>query len=227
MIKPCHIRAGMAALLMVALGACSNTGPTPVVETFRTIGASMGKSAVDTRNAREVLTPAIMDEIRQPYLLVEIPSRQASASRTLFHQRGSIQDWRGADGISIILQDDVLVATRGLGADLLSADPVPPAVLRASRSEAYTRVYRHLDTENRLVTESYRCSTAPGGAAQVDLIARQVATRRIIETCRGANDAQLPVINQYWVGTSDGLMWKSRQWVSQSVEYATFHHLVR
>lgn len=227
MIKPCHIRAGMAALLMVALGACSNTGPTPVVETFRTIGTSMGKSAVDTRNAREVLTPAILDEIRQPYLLVEIPSRQASASRTLFHQRGSIQDWRGADGISIILQDDVLVATRGLGADLLSADPVPPAVLRASRSEAYTRVYRHLDTENRLVTESYRCSTTPGGAAQVDLIARQVATRRIIETCRGANDAQLPVINQYWVGTSDGLMWKSRQWVSQSVEYATFHHLVR
>lgn len=227
MIKPCHIRAGMAALLMVALGACSNTGPTPVVETSRTIGASMGKSAVDTRNAREVLTPAILDEIRQPYLLVEIPSRQASASRTLFHQRGSIQDWRGADGISIILQDDVLVATRGLGADLLSADPVPPAVLRASRSEAYTRVYRHLDTENRLVTESYRCSTAPGGAAQVDLIARQVATRRIIETCRGANDAQLPVINQYWVGTSDGLMSKSRQWVSQSVEYATFHHLVR
>lgn len=227
MIKPCHIRKGMAALLMVALGACSNTGPTPVVETFRTIGASMGKSAVDTRNAREVLTPAILDEIRQPYLLVEIPSRQASASRTLFHQRGSIQDWRGADGISIILQDDVLVATRGLGADLLSADPVPPAVLRASRSEAYTRVYRHLDTENRLVTESYLCSTAPGGAAQVDLIARQVATRRIIETCRGANDAQLPVINQYWVGTSDGLMSKSRQWVSQSVEYATFHHLVR
>lgn len=227
MIKPCHIRAGMAALLMVALGACSNTGPTPVVETFRTIGASMGKSAVDTRNAREVLTPAILDEIRQPYLLVEIPSRQASASRTLFHQRGSIQDWRGADGISIILQDDVLVATRGVGADLLSADPVPPAVLRASRSEAYTRVYRHMDTENRLVTESYRCSTAPGGAALVDLIARQVATRRIIETCRGANDAQLPVINQYWVGTSDGLMSKSRQWVSQSVEYATFHHLVR
>ena len=198
-----------------------------MAEMFRTIGTQMGSRDPAVRDARSLLTPSQLATIKQPYLLVEIPSRQASATRVLFHQRGTVQDWRGADGISVILQNDILIGTRGLGPDLFAADPLSAELLRSGRAATYARVYRHLDAENRVVSQGYSCSIESGGPAQVDLIARQVATRRIIETCQSSGEAHAPVINQYWVGIADGLMWKSRQWVGPSVEYATFYHLVR
>ena len=227
MMKRIHIRSIFAALVLMTLVACSNTGPSPLVETFRTIVAQKAIRDPAVRDARSVLTPSLIATIKQPYLLVEIPSRQASATRILFQERGPAQDWRAEDGISVILRNDILIGTRGLGADLLAADPPSAALLRSGRDAAYTRVYRHLDAENRVVTQRYRCSIETGEIAQVDLIARQVETRRIIETCQSADAANAPVINQYWTGISDGLMWKSRQWVGPSVEYATFYHLVR
>jgi hypothetical protein len=227
MMKRSHIRATLVALVVMALGACSNIGPSPMVETFRTIGTQKASRDPAVRDARGVLTPSLIATIKQPYLLVEIPSRQASATRVLFNQRGPVQDWRGEDGISVILQNDILIGTRGLGPDLFAADPLSAEVLRSGRAATYTRVYRHLDSENHVVSQSYSCSIETGGSAQVDLIARQVATRRTIETCRTADKVNAPVINEFWTGISDGLMWKSRQWVGPSVEYATFYHLVR
>ena len=221
------LRLGVAACLIAALASCSDSGPTPIVETFRTIGAQLGNRGAPVRDARAVLTPQIVAAAQQPYLLVELPSRQASATRSIFHQRGPIQDWRGADGISLILHNDILVGTRGLGPDLFSADPVPDGALRATRSATYSRIYRHLDAENREVKTIYSCDLSSGGIDQVDLIAKQVSARRIVETCNVGDDANSTIVNVYWIGLSDNLMWKSTQWISQAAQYATISHLVR
>lgn len=227
MKKHLRYRFGIAACLFSALASCSSSGSTPLVDTFRTIGAQMRNSDSVVRDARSVLTPQTIAAAQQPYLLVELPSRQASATRSIFQQRGAIQDWRGEDGISLILRNDILVGTRGLGADLFSADPLPDNFLRSLPADGYTRVYRHLDAENRLIRTIYSCSLSSGGVEQVDLIARQVTTRRIIETCRGSEGAKSPILNEYWIGVADNTLWKSTQWVSESVQYATFYHLVR
>ena len=222
------IGAGLWLAAVVALAGCSSDGNSRSVDALRKI-AAQAASVGDTegRDARAVLTPEIVAAATEPYLLVDIPSRQASATRALFHRRGPVQDWRGADGISLVLRDDVLIATRGLGPDLFAADPVPPQVLRAAGPGPYARAFRHLDGENREVVSSYSCSLAPGGTAQVDLIARNRATRRVVETCTPATPGGAQVVNEYWIGTSDDLIWKSKQWVGESVGYVTLSHLVR
>lgn len=222
-----YLRPFAAVCMMMAVTACSSSGTTPMVDTFRTLGTQMTKEEGTVRDARAVLTPEIVAAAQQPYLLVEIPSRQASATRSVFNQKGPIQDWRGADGISLILHNDVLVGTRGLGADLFAADPVPSHALRSVPAAPYTRVFRYLDAENRHFVVSYRCTTAAGGDAQVDLIARQVSTSRVIETCQTHPAEDKPIVNEYWIGSDYKAVWKSRQWVSESVAYATFYHLVR
>lgn len=224
-------RAWRAALMIAALAlaaGCSSDGNTRLADMFRTIAAqatAIGETS--GRDARAVLTPEGVAATQVPYLLVDIPSRQASATRTLFAQRGEVQDWRGPDGISLVLQDDVLIATRGLGADLFAADPVPPQLLRGGGAGPYGRTFRHLDGENREVVSAFTCRLAPGGAAQVDLIARSVATRRVVETCIPADGTAAPVENVYWVGSADNLIWKSKQWVGSLVGYAILSHLVR
>lgn len=229
MMSRMFLRSVAAICTMIVLAGCSSSGSssTPLINFFTTFSAQMGSRDASARDARSVLTPAIVAAAEQPYLLVELPTRQASATRFLFSQRGYIQDWRGEDGISLILHDDVLVGTRGLGADLFAADPLPPGALRSGRTDAYKRVYRHLDAENRQASRSYSCTLASGGTAQVDLIARQVETRRLVETCKEQDQGHPPIVNEYWIGKADNLLWKSKQWVSESVEYATFFHLVR
>jgi hypothetical protein len=221
------LRFGLALCLVAALASCGSSGPSPVLDTFRTLGAQLSNRDSTVRNARSVLTPQIVAAAQQPYLLVELPSRQASATRTIFEQRGAIQDWRGDDGISLILHDDILVGTRGLGADLFAADPVPAGALRSARAGGYTRIYRHLDAENQEIRTVYRCTLSQGGIDQVDLIARQVSTRRITETCQSAGKTDASVVNLYWIGLSDAMVWKSTQWISEAARYATFYHLVR
>jgi hypothetical protein len=223
--KPFRIAAALG--FVASLLACSSVGPNPLVESFRTIGTQLTNRDPAARDVRAVLTPAIVAANRQPHLLVELPSRQASATRFLFNQRGPIQDWRGQDGISLTLHNDVLIRTRGLGADLFAADPMPANSLQDPNTMHYSRTYRHLDGENREILTHYQCSLAQGSRASVDLIARHVATMSVVETCKTVDPGASDIRNEYWIGTADSITWKSKQWVSESVGYATLYHLVR
>lgn len=210
------------------MASCSSDGRTPLVDTYRTISTQLAAGRDPAaRDAREVLTPEFVAAIKVPYLLAELPSRQASATRLLFSQSGTIQDWRGPDGISVILNDDVLIGTRGLGADLFAADPIPVANWRLGPAGSYDRVYRHLDGENREVQTPYRCRFSHGEVTQTDLIARKVSTRHLIESCTASDPVVAPVVNEYWIGTADNIVWQSKQWVSASVKSVIISHLVR
>ncbi|OZB16834.1 MAG: hypothetical protein B7X55_07260 [Rhodobacterales bacterium 34-62-10] len=219
---------GLGFSLAMALASCSSDGSRPLEDAYRSISTLLaGGRDPSAQDARALLTPEFITAIKVPYLLAELPSRQASATRLLFSQSGTVQDWRGPDGISVVLNDDVLIGTRGLGADLFAADPIPVANWRLGPAGSYDRVYRHLDGENREVRSSYSCRFSDGGVEQVDLISREVTTRRLVETCTPFQPDVLPVVNTYWIGIEDNIVWKSKQWVSSSVASIIISHLVR
>lgn len=224
-VKYAFAAAGLSILAFVA--GCSSTGSDVFLQSMRTIGTQLTSDNDTKRDARSILTPEMVNATRNPLLLVELPVRQVSATRVIFDERGPVQDWRGDDGISLVLHHDVLVSTRGLGADLFAADPMPERLEQMPRSVPYTRNYRHLDGENREILVNYLCTLVAGDAELVDLIARQVATQNVVENCVAKDRSQQVIRNVYWVGSGDDMIWKSKQWVSQSVGYATFHHLTR
>ncbi|WP_170391491.1 YjbF family lipoprotein [Ruegeria arenilitoris] len=76
----------------------------------------------DGDGPRSVLMPAMLNRQGQPTMLAELPKLSVSATMALFDGNGDVQTWKLADGVSMSFLDGVLVSSRGLGADVMSAD---------------------------------------------------------------------------------------------------------
>lgn len=219
------------ALILFSGFFTASCGNTPEIESRNIIPFMVkqmsGARAQTTQDPRTVLTPTVIASVDQPYLLAEILERQVSATLIIFNQSRDTQDWRSLDGISLVFDDGVLVATRGLGEDLFIADTLPDGYLLHPASQSYTRDYRYLDGENREVTAIYNCKIVGNKLETVDLISRTISTRKLSETCVPNDPDIASLSNTYWVDPSDGFIWQSRQFISGSVGYVMLSRLVR
>ena len=84
-----------------------------------------------------------------------------------------------------------------------------------------------LDGENREVVRRYVCDVERSGTENVDLIARNVATVKVGETCRSVAGEQLQYVNSYWIGVENNEIQQSRQWINDRVGYVIIQHLQR
>lgn len=95
---------------------------------------------------RSVLTRAMLNRQGQPTLLAELPKLSVSATMALFGRNGDVQTWKSADGVSLSFLDGVLVSSRGLGADVMSADVSGTrAMLAGDGSARHIRLHSYLD----------------------------------------------------------------------------------
>lgn len=162
--------------------------------------------------------------VTQPFLVARLESGVTAGLFPAAANRGHIV-WATEDGITLTDRGGVLVATRGLGGDLLSAESEPLVLaLAAGRGDRYRRVLRRLDGEGLIARQAYDCALSLGPAETVTVLGRAHATRRSTERCQplnapdplaGAATAALPFTNDYWVG--DGTIWVSRQYVGPAV----------
>lgn len=163
----------------------------------------------------ELLTRAVIDTVTVPYAMVGIERRGAYASMTLAGQNGPFNSWVTSDGAGIVLQGDILTGTKGLGADLITADITGvAAALRPNGPASTERVHSFLDGEGRSFAMRYRCAFTPSGTEEITIIGKTYNTRVVGESCR-SNQGRFE--NRYWIGLDDGIMWQSRQWVSDGV----------
>ncbi|MGL4321800.1 MAG: YjbF family lipoprotein [Paracoccaceae bacterium] len=172
----------------------------------------------------DLLTRDVIDTVTVPYAMVGIERREAYATMTLAGQNGPYDSWVTADGAGIVLRNDVLTGTKGLGADLVTADPGEiSAVLRSGQSGAVSRTHEYTDGEGRIFTNTYACTLSPAGSEAITIIGGTYQTRVMSEICT-SNQEEFE--NRYWIGKSDGIMWKSRQWVSADVGHVLLLTLV-
>ncbi|MCK0097153.1 YjbF family lipoprotein [Yoonia sp. F2084L] len=150
---------------------------------------------------RAGFTPAVMAQIDGPVLLVSIPTLGTAAALTRTSVNNGVETFLTADGISISLQDGLVVATRGLGFDLMTADVSEVSrALRGGQSSA-VRIHRYLDGENQLVTRSFVCRyTNPVGQGTQ-------------EQCT----SRLGIIENSYIVDKNGLFSSSRQWISPQI----------
>jgi hypothetical protein len=171
----------------------------------------------------DLLTRDVIDQVVVPYAMVGIERRGAYASMTLAGTNRAHESWVTSDGAGIVLKNGVLTGTKGLGADLLTADLGGIEAMIPSAQGATTRVHRFLDGEGRIFAATYQCSLSAGGNEDVTIIGRTYATRLIIENCVSDQNS---FENKYWIGRSDGVIWQSRQWVSAGVGHVLLLTLV-
>ncbi len=162
---------------------------------------------------RDQLTPELAAHAGTPLQIATFPGRDGT--QVLFSPetrgRGALS-WRSPSGEGIVTEGGLLLATRGLGGDLMIADlsDVPAAL--AGRTRQAERVHRYLDGENHLVARAYVCDYTRA-ADQTEAYFRSIPATRVTETCSGLNDG---FENRYWIDGA-GRIVRSVEWVSAAV----------
>jgi hypothetical protein len=219
------LRASAAVLAILMLAACGSESQGPAAQALNSVASLLKPGARATPpGPDDLLTRDVIDTVTVPYAMVGIERREAYATMTLGGQNGPYDSWITADGAGIVQRNDVLTGTKGLGADLVTADVgTISTLLRNGQSGAVSRVHEYTNGEGRNFTIDYDCALAPAGTEAITIIGKTYQTRVMSEVCT-ANQETFE--NRYWIGQSDGIMWKSRQWVSEGVGHVLLLNLV-
>ncbi len=149
-------------------------------------------------------SPAVKPAAGAPQIWLTLVSRGIKFPMSQIGQRDGVTIYASKDGAQVFLRNGILIGTRGLGRDLMSADAPSPGALRAGA--AHQRSYYDLDGTDTTIRHVFTCTVERDAAVE----------NAIAEACT----ADIGTIrNQYWLD-SGGSVSKSRQWVSQGVGYA-------
>ena len=127
--------------------------------------------------------------------------------------------WKTKDEATFSQRGGVLIQTRGLGADLMSADAPSVGQLRSGAS--YQRIYYFLGADDQGTRRTYDCTASVVGSESIEIMARSHATTRVTEVCERPLGK---VTNDYWI--EGATIRQSRQWVSGAVGYVEFQRVI-
>lgn len=147
-----------------------------------------------------------------PAMRVEIPSRAANAVLSRVAVNDDVETWLAVDNISLSFRQGVLVASRGLGFDLMGADAQGTLDAIAGQGD---EIYRH---QMRYLTGDHH-STYLAAGCRIQIIGTEDVQgqplQRLEEKCRARNNI---FTNIFWQDAS-GMIVQSRQWVSPEIGY--------
>lgn len=182
--------------------------------------AACGRGAPDPRSQ---ITRAQLDTVQQPLMLAELPTLGTAASLQQGAVNADVVTWITPDRVSLSFEGGVLVASRGLGQDLISADVAGTlAAIEHGAGGYYPKFHSYLDGEHQTQFRAFQCQVTARRSERITSFERIYATTRVEETCHSPG---LKVVNRFWIG--DGIMWKARQWVSPNAGYLLTERLVR
>ncbi|MFT4150930.1 MAG: YjbF family lipoprotein [Paracoccaceae bacterium] len=163
---------------------------------------------VDTAEAQRLITG------NAPRLAAYMVDRGGSVLMVKAGERAGVARWRSADNVQFYLRDGLIIGTRGLGFDLMTADTGGAAgLIRTARPGQITRVHRHLNGEGRIVIRSYVCDIEPAGTETVRIPDKpSVQALRVNEICHSPGG---DFRNAYWL--RDGRLVQTRQFIGDGV----------
>lgn len=166
---------------------------------------------------REIITRAMIDDLNNNLILVEILNGNYIATIELSSRPAQANVWETLSGRSVVTKDGMLVATRGFNHDLMGADTqfARDALTRASESKAleYTRSYRHLVADNQDQVSKLECKLLFSGSETIYIFEKRYKTRKFSETC---TSNKLKFENFFWVQKNNTIR-KSEQWQGKNL----------
>ncbi len=193
-------RTGLAFAAVV--GAVVGCGSTDDRKNFSPVRDVIARVLQERQAGQKPTTPG-------PYLLMTRLVNGSVTALTPFEVDGAVTTWASNSGAQLITRDGLLIATRGFGADLMSAG-APSLASLIGGGAGYARSYHMLDGNDTPERLSFNCTTSAGAAQGV-----AGASRRVTEACQGEAGR---ITNEYWVSPSGKLV-KSKQFVSQMGGY--------
>lgn len=128
---------------------------------------------------------ALIASGRAPRIQFDLVDAGRSALLVAAGGAGGVTRWRTVDNTQIYTRDGLVVGTRGLSFDLMTADTAEAAAaILAGRPAQVTRFHTYLDGDDRTRTRAYVCDVEPRGAEETRLPdGRVLAGLMVRETC--------------------------------------------
>jgi hypothetical protein len=210
-----HHRGTLAAALILAalaLSGCgSDTDQITGVRTAQTVVGGILKSR-GPAPAEAGVTRAALNTIQSPVMLVKVTGTGASAVVVPFGSNAGVATWSSVDRKTVSFRQGILVATRGLGDDLMSV--IAPSSAEIARGTGnHDRVHYYLNGEDQPERHLYRCTLAVVGSETITLVDRAYATRHIKESCSGPAGR---FVNHYWF-ENGSILRQSSQRIGESL----------
>jgi hypothetical protein len=173
---------------------------------------SVVQPLIGEKPSAPVVLPA--EALSGPQMHVQISSRGAAALLSRVAVNKDVETWLAVDNISLSFRQGILVATRGLGFDLMGADAQNSLDAIAGQGpEVYRRQMRYLTGDNHSTYLTAGCSIVSVGAETVD----GQRLQKFEEQCQARQNR---FTNLYWQNGS-GQIVQSKQWVSPQIGYMT------
>jgi Group 4 capsule polysaccharide lipoprotein gfcB, YjbF len=216
-------RLGLVFGLMVTatLSACSVGDDVPSLE-LQIIDALRASIAEKTapRPMRIVVNRAMLDGLDGSYLEVTLERNDQRGYLTIDATRrdgqpGKITVWRTLDNVSLAMRNGMLIAVNGIGGGIASSSVLASG---DTPGPAYDgeHVYYIRGLDNKEIRLSMACEVVQIGTESVEIVEHIHATRHVQERCAGGGGT---VVNDFWVDSSAGLVWQSRQWAGPNIGY--------
>jgi Group 4 capsule polysaccharide lipoprotein gfcB, YjbF len=207
----------VAALALAGCGS-DETATGNFADIRKALTPEFGKDA-------PVAAPAITREsIRQlgvPLVRASIPARGSVGFMGVLDTKGDIVTWQTTSRDGVVMQRGMVLQSRGLGDDLMSAR-VPSAAQVAQGAGSFARQYIYLNGADQEVKWNYACTFEQTGSETIEIVGLAYATRLVTETCDGSEGR---ITNQYWIEPG-GSIRQSVQWISKGVGYMKLESLI-
>ncbi len=211
--------------LFAALAGCGELSEgVPLAQLSRgIIGAASGLIDSDTpaqTTANAELSRAAIEASPTNLLRLSIISLEATDVLAEIGRNGNDVTWANSASIGVTFQNGLLIATRGLGFDVMGAD-VKGAYRSLSGGGNHMRKVDFLDGLDQIQQLDFQCQTAVIGRDVIVIYERSYDTTILEETC---SSTDLEFKNTYWRDRND-VIWQSRQWISPEIGYLGYQLL--
>ena len=220
----------MSRLLTLLMGlatltACSNSsdftkGEIEIIPLIRDVvqAQTTSEKFVD---ARKLVTRDKIDASGMEVLFVELESGKNGTS-IKYPGKNIGEVWLGVDGTTLTFKNGQLIATRGLGGDLMSSEGEFPKFQLYSGNLKYIKTQNFLSDDNQTTSVTYSCTAAVESARKaITIFDKTFLVQRAVETCN-AGDARIE--NEYFF-ERNGIVRRSRQYHSPALGYIFFERL--
>ena len=164
-------------------------------------------------DARKVVTREKIDASGIAVLFVEFESGRNGTS-IKFPGANVGEVWLGVDGTTITMKKGFVIATRGLGNDLMSSTGEFPVLNEISDGATYSKTMNWLFADNQIQSKIFSCTiSVESDKRTIIVFDKEFLTRRAVETCQSEI---LDFQNEYFF-EDNGIVRRSHQFHSGSI----------
>ena len=165
---------------------------------------------VDTR---KTVTPQIIESASIPLLFIEKESGQ-NGTLALYPGSNTVETWLSADGATVSLSNGELVATRGLGDDLMGSVVPKATTFKQRLGNSYTKTMRFLTADDQNDDLSLECTVRQFHKSEQIIIFEKI--HEVLKYFETFTNKNYVFENLFWQN-SEGLTMMSKQFHSLSV----------